>query len=693
MALANFGTRFGRGAAAIVVFLFSLSAFGQTSPVRPDEVHAGALLLKTASPGLYLPAPVLDTDVSIRVTGMIARTTVSQRFQNGTGTCVEGIYVFPLPESSAVDAMRLVVGDRIIEGEIREREEARKVYEQAKSEGRKASLVEQERPNVFTTSVASIGPDEEVQVVIEYQEALRFDQGSYRLRFPLVVAPRYIPGAKPAGNETASLGAAARSAGSGWAASTDRVPDAQRITPPVAGPAAGFTNPVHLKVNLDPGFPVRRVASGSHALRTEAGQGNQTLVTLADRTIPADRDFELSWEPDLGHEPKAAVFTQMVGGELYALLMVIPPDAAAEPGTRLPRETVFVIDTSGSMHGTSIDGAKAALALALSRLAPEDRFNVIEFNSVTRRLFPESRRALPDAVESARRWVGRLRAEGGTEMLPALAAALEGSEAESAVRQVLFMTDGAVGNEEELFSYIQAHLGRSRLFTVGLGSAPNSHFMTRAALFGRGTFTYVASAAEVQPKMSALFRKLEAPVLTNLEVRWDDANAEAWPSRVPDLYAGEPLVVSVRLSGGSTGVTVSGDRGGQPWSHRLSLSASREDSGVARLWARFKIASLTDSATAGADTEKVRRAVVEVALAHHLVSSFTSLVAVDVTATISRGTACAARPIPVQMPDGWSAEHVFGEMPSTATPGPLLLLLGFTLLAAAFALKTVGGVR
>ncbi len=474
---------------------------------------------------------------------------------------------------------------------------------------------------------------------------------------------------------------------------TDRVKDAPRITPPVADPAAGFTNSVHLKINLDPGFPLRRVASGTHALRTEAGQGNQTLVTLADRTVSADRDFELTWEPDPGHEPTAAVFTQNLGGELYALLLVIPPDAVTDAGTRLPRETVFVIDTSGSMHGTSIDGAKAALALALSRLGPEDRFNMIEFNSVTRRLFAESRRALPAAVDDARRWVGRLRAEGGTEMLPALAAALESSGDQDAVRQVLFMTDGAVGNEEELFAFIQAHLGKSRLFTVGLGSAPNSHFMTRAALFGRGTFTYVASPADVQPKMTALFRKLEAPVLTNVEVRWDDASAEAWPSKVPDLYAGEPLVVSARLSRSSSGVAVTGERGGQPWSHRLVLAASRDDSGVARLWARSKIASLMDSATAGADAANVRRAVVEVALAHHLVSSFTSLVAVDVTPTIGRGTACESRPLPVQLPDGWSAEHVFGEMPSTATPGPLLLLLGLALLAGSFLLRTAGGLR
>ncbi|MEP6768234.1 MAG: marine proteobacterial sortase target protein [Acidobacteriota bacterium] len=695
MKVANVGRSLQWTAAAVLWVLLTHAALGQ-APVRPEDAHAGALLLKTASPGVYLPAPVLDTDVSIRVTGMIARTSVSQRFRNETGGCVEGIYVFPLAEGSAVDAMRLVIGDRIIEGQVKEREEAKKAYEQAKSEGRKASLLEQERPNIFTTSVASIGPDEEVQVVLEYQEALRFDQGAFRLRFPMVVAPRYNPVSRSAvGAEEKECAGAAAPASTG-PATFDRVSDAHRVRPPVADPAAGFTNPVHLKVSLDPGFPLRRVESGSHALRTEAGQGNHTLVTLADRTVSADRDFELSWEPDLGQEPKAAAFTQTLGGELYALLMVIPPDGAAAPGTRLPRETVFVIDTSGSMHGTSIDGARQALAMALSRLAPEDRFNVIEFNSVTRRLFPESRRALPDAVEQARRWVGRLEAQGGTEMLPALAAALEtsGEESSSAsVRQVLFMTDGAVGNEEELFAFIEKHLGKSRLFTVGLGSAPNSHFMTRAAMFGRGTFTYVASAAEVQPKMTALFRKLESPVLTNLEVRWDDAAAEAWPAKVPDLYAGEPLVVAVRLSSASPAVTISGDRGGQPWSQRLSLAASREDSGVARLWARSKIAALMDSATAGAEAGKVRRQVVEVALAHRLVSSYTSLVAVDVAAGAARGAACEARPLPVQLPDGWSAEHVFGEMPSTATPGRALLLLGFALLSLSAAIRAAGALR
>lgn len=658
-------------------------------PVRLADVHRGELLFKTSTPGVFLPAPTLSTDVSIRVTGIVGRARVSQRFRNGTGSCVEGIYVFPLPEGAAVDQLRMVIGDRVIEGQIREREEAKKEYAQARSEGRKAALLEQERPNVFTASVAAIGPDEEIGVELEYQETLALDQGRFRLRFPMVVAPRYIPG-NPVGAVAASE--PLRAPGSGWGISTGSVPDADRITPAVRHPSGGPVNPVHLTVELDPGFPLRRLSSATHALVSRTADARRTLVTLADEKIWADRDFELVWEPDLGREPAASVFVQDLGGETYTLLMVVPPEPETFPGSRLPRETVFVIDTSGSMQGTSIDGARKALTMALGRLQPEDRFNVIEFNSVTRALYPESRRALPDNVEEARRWVARLEARAGTEMMPALRAALDGAGEEGPVRQVLFMTDGAVGNEDELFEFIQSHLGRSRLFTVGLGSAPNSHFMTKAAEFGRGTFTYVASPADVDGKMSDLFRKLEAPVLTNVELAWDDPHAEVWPRRVPDLYAGEPLVVAARLASASGSVTVSGDRLGEPWSRRLALSQGAADTGLDRLWARRKIAALMDSAVGGPERDATRKQVVEVALTHHLVSSFTSLVAVDASPTLGRGAVCEARPVPVNLPAGWSYEHVFGEMPQTATPARLFLLLGsaFAGLAGAVAIRQRG---
>jgi Ca-activated chloride channel family protein len=372
--------------------------------------------------------------------------------------------------------------------------------------------------------------------------------------------------------------------------------------------------------------------------------------------------------------------------------MVVPPEPEVLPGSRMPRETVFVIDTSGSMEGTSIAGARKALTMALERLNPEDRFNVIEFNSVTRSLYPESRRALPQNVEQASRWVAALQARAGTEMMPALRAALDGAGEDGPVRQVLFMTDGAVGNEEELFQFIQQHLGRSRLFTVGLGSAPNSHFMTKAAEFGRGTFTYVASPAEVDEKMSALFRKLEAPVLTNVELAFDDAKAEAWPARIPDLYAGEPLVVVARLASAGGGVAVRGQRLGETWSRRLRFSDAAEDTGLDRLWARRKIAGLMDSFAAlsvSPERDAIRRRVIDVAFAHHLVSDMTSLVAVDVSPTVARGVVCEARPVPVNLPAGWSYEHVFGEMPQTATPGRLYLVIGLGFGLAGLALAVL----
>ena len=380
-------------------------------PVRTDQVNSGSLLIATDTPGVFLPAPALETDVAIRVTGIVARATVRQRFANTAGDCVEGVYVFPLPENAAVDRMRLTIGERVIEAEIRERVEAKRVYEQAKADGRKASLLEQEHPNIFTASVASIGGYEEVEVEIEYQETVRYDEGKFHLRFPMVVAPRYNP---------ATAG------------------DAARIAPAVFRPGETRVNPVRLRVELETGVRLRRLGSTTHALKAAPIGEASYAATVADEAFAANRDFELNWEPDLGGGPKPSVFAENLDGHAYALLVVLPPDGAEVPGARLPRETIFVIDTSGSMYGPSIDQARWSLVFALDRMHPEDRFNVIEFNSVMRRLYGESRRALSETVREAKEWVGKLHASGGTEMLPALRAALEGANEGSEVRQVVF---------------------------------------------------------------------------------------------------------------------------------------------------------------------------------------------------------------------------------------------------------------
>jgi len=632
-----------------IAFLIAAAANGQ-SLYKLDDVRSGMLLVKTTQPGVYAEAEPVNTDVKLNVEGMILRGEVTQHFHNAAPVCVEALYAFPLPENAAVDRMRMTVGQRVVEGEIKVREEAEKVYEQAKSEGKHASLMTQERPNLFTVSIANIAADEEVVVTINYQQTVEYRDGLFRTRFPLTIGPRYVPGAPP---------------------------DQQRVTPPVD---SGRRNRVTLVADVDAGFSLSEITSTYHAIEKRALSGSRYEVSLSGGAVSADHDFELVWKPILGSEPKAASFVQTDGRDRYALIMLMPP--AATNQVRLPRESIFIIDTSGSMSGTSISEAKSALKFALSRLASGDRFNVIEFNSVMRTLFDEPKTATVDAIQQATAWVDALQADGGTEMRPALEAALRDEHPDdmTMVRQVVFMTDGQVSNEDELFALISAKLGRSRLFTVGIGSAPNSHFMSSAARFGRGTFTYVGGVNEVEEKMTSLFTKLESPVLTNVSVRIDDAPAEVWPARVPDLYAGEPVIMVARLSRQGGRAVVTGSAGTQRWNDVQTLGAGSADSGIDKLWARQKIESLTESMIA-AENSDVKQQVIELALAHHLVSQYTSLVAVDVTPSGVPAEPCRTQRLPVNLPEG--AEGEDGSLPSTATPAPLFLLLGVIFIAAA----------
>jgi Ca-activated chloride channel family protein len=639
------------------------------APMSVEQVQRGSLLLRLASGGVSVDAPMLKTEVKMDVSGMLARVSVQQKFRNISKDWAEGIYVFPLPEDAAVDRMRLRIGERIIEGEIKEKAEARRTYEKAKREGKRASLLRQERPNMFTTVVANIGPDEEVIVEIEYQQNLHYDQGQFKIRFPLVVAPRYIPGTPVLQDEIKDFQA------TGWARDTDQVADASKITPPVLDPSHGKINQVSIDVDLNAGFPLSQLNSSYHKIDKSKDEHGIHHLTLSDGNIPADRDFELTWQPASDHAPQAAMFTEGWSGEEYALIMVMPP--AKTVSSRIPREVVFVIDTSGSMHGHSIDQARAALQLALQRLLPGDRFNVIQFNSNTDALFGSAVPATPDNVNHALNYVGGLHADGGTEMLSALQLALRDEAPEGMLRQVIFLTDGSVGNEEQLFNTIQKRLGSSRLFTVGIGSAPNSFFMTRAAQFGRGTFTYIGKIGEVKQKMATLFSKLESPVLRDISVNLKkNDKVEIWPKRIPDLYLGEPLLLALRMQQPLSELNLTGMLDGQSWSRKIGLKGGADSSGVHLLWARRKIADLMDQKARGSDEGEIRKAVLDVALTHKLVSKYTSLVAVDKTPVRPVNQALNKKQIPTNLPHGWSGNKVFGSMPQSATPAPLNLLLG-----------------
>jgi len=641
------------------------------TPTEQDQVQRGSLLLHLLSGGVSLDAPMLKTDVKMDVSGMLARVSVHQRFQNISSEWAEGVYVFPLPEDAAVDRMRLRIGERIIEGEIKEKAEARRSYEKAKREGKKASLLRQERPNIFTTAVANIAPGEEVIVEIEYQQNLQYDQERFSIRFPLVVAPRYIPGMSIESDEIKGF------QGSGWAKDSTQVGDASRITPPVVDPSHGKINPVSIQVNLNAGFTLAQLESRYHQMDSSQDEQGMHRLTLREGQVPADRDFELTWLPTTNHAPQAAMFREGWEDDDYALVMVMPPAKAQAEAGRTAREVVFVIDTSGSMHGGSIDQARAALLLALQRLQSGDRFNVIQFNSNTSALFQSAVQATPNNIHKAMNYVAGLYAEGGTEMLSALRLALRDDAPEGMLRQVIFLTDGSVGNEEKLFSTIQQKLGASRLFTVGIGSAPNSFFMTRAAQFGRGTFTYIGKVDEVKQKMAKLFSKLESPMLTDISIELTDGiKADIHPQRIPDLYLGEPLLVALRAEQKPTRMKIKGMLDGKPWNRSIEMQGGADSPGVHLLWARRAIAELMDEKARGKPESEVRTAVLDLALEHKLISKYTSLVAVDKTPVRPMDKNLKQKDVPTNLPQGWNSNKVFGSLPESATLAPLHLLLG-----------------
>jgi len=632
--------------------------------LRPADARSGSLLFKTDDG--YVDATRLGVDVDLTVSGPTIRARVTQVFRNPTQDWVEATYVYPLPAGGAVDTLKMVVGDRVIVGDIKERQQAKAIYEQARATGRKAALTEQERPNIFTNSVANIGPGETVLVQIEYQEPVHQSGNEFSLRVPTVVAPRYNPAPI-----VQSVDMRADSAG--WATSTsDPVPDRDRITPEVLDPALhGPVNPTSITVHLNAGFALGEVKSPFHPVKIDSPNATSRVIRLADGQVPADRDFELTWKPAAEKAPSVGLFREHVGDSDYLLAFVTPPTVEQAERKPLPREVIFVIDNSGSMGGTSITQAKAGLIYGLSRLQPGDRFNVIRFDHTMDVLFTDSVPADAAHIGQATAFVNALQASGGTEMVPAMHAALSDNSHDEAgtLRQVVFLTDGEIGNEQQLFETITAMRGRSRVFMVGIGSAPNTYLMTRAAELGRGAYTHIGSVDQVEERMRGLFAKLENPAVTGLAVKFSNASADIAPSVLPDLYRDEPLVLAAKLDKLAGSVEIKGHIGDRPWSVSLPLANAAEGKGLSKLWARRKISDAEVARTTRLVTpEEADKTILALALQHQLVTRLTSLVAVDQTPSRPQGTPLKRTDVPLNLPAGWDFEKVFGERPHLPKP-------------------------
>lgn len=610
--------------------------------VDSDPIGSGTLLLAEKGVANRLPAVRLGTDMDVEVSGQIARVRVTQAFRNTSDKWMEATYLYPLPEGGAVDSLKMVVGQRVIIGRIKRREEARKIYEDAKASGKKAGLTEQLRANMFRNSVANVGPGETVLVSIEYQAPVRRLDGEYALRLPLVVGPRYVPPHSVRDAQSAQ--------------------DAQDVTAPLVNPVLGRNlNPVSITVRLAPGFKPADLVSPYHKIAIEKDGSRKRIVRLADGEVPADRDFELRWRSAKA-DPAVGLFRQELDGKQYVMATITPP-AAAAVAPPAPRDMIFVIDNSGSMGGESMRQAKQSLLHALDTLRPADRFNIIRFDNTMTVLFEEPVEASAEQIAVARRFTEGLEASGGTEMLPALKAALDdrGVDTSDRLRQVIFLTDGAISNEQEMLATLAAKAGRSRVFMIGIGSAPNNYLMTRMAEVGRGTYTNIGSPEEVAAKMAALLNQLKAPAARNLKVSLSGGDMELTPAVLPDLYAGEPLVLLGRADHLTGSLTVSGTIGDKSWSQKVDLGDAAESKAVARLWAKRRIDDIeVGRLTNAIPSEKADTAIADIGLAFSIVTRQTSLVAVDETPTRPLDQPLTEEELPLLLPAGWDFDALLG---------------------------------
>ncbi|MBW0147829.1 marine proteobacterial sortase target protein [Marinobacter arenosus] len=656
---------------AVLLMLFVHPLYAEASQVKRED--AGLLHFVDGAGRWQEPAIILDSEFDIQVSGLIADSRLSRRFRNTSGEWREGVFVFPLPDNASVYGLTMKVGERTIVGKVQPKAEARKTYEKAKASGRHAANVEQQRPNLFTARVANIPPGETIAVELRYQQPVDYRAGEFELRLPTTLTPRYMPGQPLAESSGQWQG--------GWAVPSTEVPDADAISPFTvrASDVDASSHRASIRMTIDAGLPLARVVSPTHRLETRL-DGQNVEVQPEQGKLLMNRDFVVRWRPLAGQEPTAAVFHQRWQEQDYLLAMIVPGTGTAPV---LPRELVFVIDTSGSMAGESIRQARTALQRGLDTLKPNDRFNIIQFNNQTHALFMQPVPADGNNLARARRYVDGLNADGGTEMAPALDLALNtpaiGRDDEAAaerVRQVVFITDGAVGNEAALFAQIRQQLGRQRLFTVGIGSAPNLHFMREAARWGRGLYTAIQDPSDVGGPLETLFTAMEAPVLTDVRVEWPAGSdpVESFPARPGDLFQGEPMVQVAQGSAPAGVLKVSGKLpGGRNWERSLDLQQAATGAGVARHWARQKIDSLLDTARLES-SEPDKSRVTALAVDHGLMSPYTSFVAVDETPARPANAPLGTDHLPTLLPAGSQAGML--RYPQTATVAPLLTALG-----------------
>ncbi len=658
--------RHGRKIAKLSALFVALgiSSAASAAPVlaaeRPVHTEPGDLpRLKVARDGKTLELPLEHTHVKASITGYVARVEVTQRYKNPYPQPIEAVYVFPLPENSAVDDMKMVIGTRVIQAEIQKRADARRTYDSAKQQGHTAALLEQERPNVFTQSVANIAPGVAIEVVVQYLQDLTYDAGEYEFVFPMVVGPRFSP--------------------------EGAVPDAARISPPILGAGMRSGHDISLELHARAGLAIKRWEAPTHDVKVTPTLDGTLKLEIARKDSLPNRDFVLRYSVD-GQEPEASVLGERDGKGGFLTLIVQPPalDVDKLVGNR---EIIFVVDVSGSMWGVPLAMCKDAMREALRQLRPVDTFNIYSFSGYTGSAFAEARAANDANIKDGLDYVHKLQAGGGTYMADAVKAALSGDVAPGRNRYVFFMTDGYVGNEAQILAqteaFVKSHKARgkrAKVFGFGVGSSVNRYLLDGFGKAGEGLTVYATTREDPALAVNKFYRYIDSSILEDVKVDWNGlAVSEVYPAQLPDLFASHPLTVHARYAeastaGGKHKIFIRAKRNGRELSLPVEVELSREKkekTALATLWARSKITDLERDLWSSEDPKTVD-AITELGIEHRIVTKYTSFVAVDRSSKVDGTSRTIMQP--VQAPEGVDANmagagQVMGYA-STSKPMP-----------------------
>jgi len=595
-----------------------------------------------------VPLPLKHTDVHASVEAFLATVEVTQQYENPFDTKIEAVYVFPLPQSAAVTDFLMKIGDRTIRGVIREKEEAKRIYEQAKRQGYRASLLTQERPNIFRQKVANIEPGKGIDVSLTYFNPLRYVDGGFEFVFPMVVGPRFNPP-----GHTDGVGAVAR----GKPGRSGHPVEVQYLAPDErSGHDIGLT------LEIDAGVSIEDISCASHVVDVQRPAPTRATVSLSPRDTLPNKDFVLRYAV-AGAKPKTAILThEAEDGRYFALLLVPPAELTDVP--RMPREMVFVVDCSGSMSGEPLAKAKAAMRRCLHNLDEDDTFQIIRFSESASALGGAPIPATTRNIKRGLRYLDSLRGQGGTMMIEGIKAALDFPHDEERLRIVSFMTDGYIGNEADILAAVKEKVGSARIFSFGVGSSVNRYLLERMAKMGRGTAAFVGLRDDAADKVDAFYERASRPALAKIHIDWGGAEVgDLYPQAIPDLFVGRPLLVVGRFSSDPPAqVRIQGRMGTRAAEHTLALNPDdgpTDHPGIRTVWARWRLADLHEQQIT-APSDALREEMTETSLAYRVLCRYTAFLAVD-SLEPTAGDHGVTVAVPVPTPEGVRYETTVAE--------------------------------